>query len=803
MIRDVRQALRVVTANPGFSSVVVLTLAVAIGVNTAIFTLVNAVMLRPLPYADPGALVTIWESNREEGLSRVETSGLTFLDWQARASTFASMGAWRYRGFTMTEETAERVVSVEATPGVFRTLGVPAAIGRVFEDSDGRPGGDRRVIMSAGAWARRFGSDPQVLGRTVRLDDESYTIVGVMPEAFQFPAADPTVEFWSPLVLEPGAQPSRPHRMYNVIGRLGDGVSLEQARADLEAVAAGIAAENPDTQAGWSVTLVPAHAQIVGDVASTLWVLFGAVLLVLVIACANVANLVLARSTRSAKDFAVRAAFGAGRFALVRRSLVESSLLAALGGGAGMALAWWGTGVLAAIVPATVPRADRIGVDATVLAFAFGITAGAAIVFGLVPAWRAMRTNVLDVLQEGGRAALGSHRGRRVAHALVILEVALALVLLVGAGLLVQSFSRLTAVDPGFRTSGVTAVHVALPASRYGPAASKRQFFTDVLELLASLPGVRSVGAVSALPMSPLGQDFDLPFTVDGLEATSPAERPRANYRGVMAGYFETMGIALREGRLFTEFDGREDGPEVAVVNETAARRYFRDGSPINRVIRIPMAGDLTIVGVVADVRHYGLDAVPEVEVFVPYDQFPLSEMQVVLEVDDEAGSIAPAFRTLLAGLDPAVPMGRVSSVEELMAASIAEPRFNTALLVALALSAALLAAIGIYGVVTYTVARRTSEIGLRMALGADPWRTFRQVVFEAVRVVTTGVVIGLGGAALFGRSLRGLLYGITPLDPLTFALAGVAIIACGAVAAALPARRASRVDPVTALREE
>ncbi len=499
----------------------------------------------------------------------------------------------------------------------------------------------------------------------------------------------------------------------------------------------------------------------------------------------------------------MRAAFGAGKLALVRRSSLESGLLAAAGGGAGLALAWWGTGALKRIVPATVPRAGEMNMDWSAVGFAALVTIGAALVFGLVPALRAMKPNVLEVLQEGGRSALGSHRGRRSAHALVVAEVALALVLLVGAGLLVGSFIRLMSVDPGFRTSGVTAIHVALPAARFAPAASKRQFFDDLLDLVASLPGVRSAGAVTALPMSPLGQDFDLPFTIDGLEATSPAERPRANYRGVMAGYFETMAIPLKEGRSFTDFDGRENGPRVAIINETAVHRYFRDASPLDRVIRMPMAGDLTIVGVVADVRHYGLDATTEVEVFVPYLQFPLSEMQVVIETDPAAGSIAPAFRTLLAGLDPAVPMGRVSTIEGLLADSVAQPRFYTALLVALALSAVLLAAVGVYGVVTYMVARRTSEIGLRMALGADPNGTFRHVVGGAVGVVGAGVAVGIVTAALVSESLEGLLFGVTPYDPLTFAAAGAALLGFGALAAAGPARRAARTNPVEALREE
>jgi putative ABC transport system permease protein len=804
MLRELRQAVRGLAASKGFSLVVVLTLAIAIGVNTTIFTVVNAVLLRPLPFADPGRLVTIWERNRQEGQDRVEVAGLTFLDWRARATTFDGVGAWRYRGFTMTDGLeAERVVSVELTPDVFAVLGVPAHVGSVLGEADGRPGAERRVILSAGAWARRFGSDPGVVGRAVRLDEQSYTIAGVMPADFQFPPADPTVEFWSPLVLDPGAQPSRPHRMYQVIARMTPGVSVEQAQADMDAVADGIAREHPDSNAGWGASLVPAHEQVVGDIGSTLWVLFGAVVVVLLIACANVANLVLARSARASKDFAVRAAFGASRSALVRRSLIDSAVLALAGGGAGIALAGWGTRALRTIVPSSVPRADQITLDWAVLAFAAGVTAAAALAFGLVPAWRAMRSNVLEVLQEGGRSALGSRRARRAANALVAAEVALALMLLVGAGLLAQSFVRLVSVDPGFRTSGVTAIHVALPAARYGPAASKRQFFDDLMERVHALPGVRSAGAVSALPMSPLGLDFDLPFTIDGLEATSPAERPRANYRGVMAGYFETMGIALMEGRLFDGFDGREGGPRVAVINETAARRYFRDVGPIDRVIRMPMAGDLTIVGVVADVRHYGLDAAPEVEVFVPYGQFALSEMQVVVETDAAAGPIAPAMRAVIAGIDSAVPMGKVSAMEDLLAETVAQPRFNTALLVGLALCAALLAAIGVYGVVSYAVARRTAEIGLRMALGADAAATFRHVVGGAVRVVGAGVAIGLVGAALLGESLRGLLFGVTPLDPATYVAAGSALLAFGALAASVPARRAARVDPVEALRVE
>jgi putative ABC transport system permease protein len=525
--------------------------------------------------------------------------------------------------------------------------------------------------------------------------------------------------------------------------------------------------------------------------------------LVLIIACANIANLLLARSAGTARDFAVRAAFGASRGALLRRSLVESGVLAVAGGMAGLAVAYWGSGTLRQLVPATVPRADRIGVDPSVLAFAAVITIGAGVVFGFVPALRAMRPRLLDVLQEGGRSAMGSHRARRLSDVMVAAEVALALVLLVGAGLLVRSFVQLTSVDPGFRTAGVTAVHIALPDARYVPPAAKQRFFLDLLEQLETVPGVESASAVSALPMSPLGQDFDMPFTVDGLEASAPSDQPRAAYRAVMPGYFDAMGIPLREGRVFTTFDGREDGRSVAIVNETAVERYFPGTSPIDRMIRMPMAGDLTIVGVVGDVRHDGLDATTEVEVFVPFFQFALSEMQVVLETDMDAGAVASAVRTQVSRLDSALPIGTVSPIADLLSATVAQPRFNMALLAGLALCAALLAAVGVYGVVTYAVARRTSEIGVRMALGADATRTFRQVVFASLRVVGTGIVLGLVGAAILGQALEGLLFGVPPLDPLTFVVAALGLVVVAAAAASLPARRASEIDPVSALRQE
>ena len=803
MRQDIREAARSLIANSGFAIVVILTLGLAIGVNSTIFSVLHSVLLRPLEYAEPERLVGLWESNTPQGLDRSEVSAATYLDWRQRTRTFESIGIFRYRGFTLTREgEADRVSSVDVSPVLFRLLGVAPVVGRIFTDDEERPANGRPVILSHGAWMRRFGGDPGVLGRTLQLDDASHTIVGVMPQDFQFPPTDREVELWSPLTVDLTALASRPHRMYQAIGRLSSGTTIDQARQDMAAVARGVARENPDTQEGWGVTILPAHEQVVGRIGETLWILFGAVVLVLVIACANIANLLLARSARAAKDFAVRSAFGASGWVLLRRSLVESTLLTLSGGAVGLLVAWWGTGALRPLIPPSVPRADSIGLDLSVLGFTAVATMASGLIFGLVPAWRAMRPNLMDILQEGGRGSTSSRATRRLSDLMVVAEVALALILLVSAGLLIRSFIRLTSIDPGYRTSGIVATHIVLPA-RYAGPAPKRQFFSDLLERVKRLPGVDRATAVSALPMSPLGVQFDLPFTVDGFAATSPSERPRARYRAVMPEYFQTMGIELKRGRVFDAFDGREGGPKAAIVNESVVRRYFGSVDPIDKLVRMPMAGDLHIVGVVADIRHDGLQASAEAEVFVPYSQFPLSQMQVVVSTALDSGTIARGVKTQLAALDPSLPIAKVSTIEELVSASIAQPRFNMTLLAALALCAALLAAVGVYGVVSYSVTRRTAEIGVRMALGADAERTFRLVVGGALKVVLVGVAFGLGGAAAAGRSLRNILFGVPPLDVLTFVASGLAIVTIGVIAASVPALRAARIDPVGALRQE
>jgi putative ABC transport system permease protein len=802
---DSREALRFLLSNRGFAAIIVLTLGLAIGVNSTIFSVLNGVLLRPLAYANPDQLVGLWESNPSQGLDRSQVAAATYLDWRERSRTFVSIGLSRYRGYTLTGAgEPERLVTLDVSPALFRVLGVAPLLGRTFTDEEERPGTDaRKVVLSHGAWVRRFGQDPNILGRTMVLDDATHAVVGVMPRDFQYPASDPDVELWSPLTINLAAPASRPHRLYHAMGRLAPGATIDQARGEMAAVSAAIAREHPDSNSGWGVTLVPAHEQVVGKIGDTLWVLFGAVVLVLVIACANIANLMLARSTTAAKGFALCAAFGAGRWALVRRSLVESAMLTAAGGTVGLLLAWWGTSALRPLIPPNVPRAYSIGLDLPVLLFTAAATILSGLLVGLVPAWRAMRPNLLDILQESSRGSTTGRSTRRLSNVMVAAEVALALMLLVSAGLLIRSFARLNAVDPGYRTSGIVAAHIVLPNSRYPDPPSKRRFFDSLVSRARTLGSVDRASAVSALPMSPLGVQFDLPFTIEGLDTTSPTERPRARYRAVVGDYFQTLGIPLRKGRLFDDFDGRENGPKVAIVNESVVRRYFPRVDPIGQLVKIPMAGDLHIVGVVADIKHDGLQGNAQAEVFVPYFQFPLTEMQIVMATDAETTGIIGGLKREMSALDPGLPIVRVSKIEDLVSASIAQPRFNMTLLAALALCAALLAAVGVYGVVTYAVARRTAEIGVRMALGADADRTFRLVVGGALKVVLVGVVLGLAGAAAAGRSLQSLLFGVPALDVLTYVASGLAIVLVGAIAASVPALRAARIDPVGALRTE
>jgi len=785
-VTSLKQTLRSLGMAPGFTAVVIATLAIAIGANSAIFSVLNGVILKPLPFDQPDQLVMVWEANPAQGLNQEPTSSATFVDWREGAATFQDMAAFRYLGFTlMLDDVPQRIASAQVTPSLFEVLRTRPALGRAFRPEEEAPGNEHLVILSDGAWRNRFGADESIIGRTIPLDGEPYEVVGVMPPGFTFPED----------------LPSRPHRTYSAIGRLSDSSTLEAARTEMEMIAARIAGEYPDSNQGWTVTLITAEQQLLGNTTSTVWMLFGAVTVVLLMGCVNVANLLLVRSGERSHQIAVHAAFGATPSDLVRRALLEGVVLGVAGGIAGLLVAWGSVGVLRSVLPAGFPRLDDIALDPVVLAFTAAVSCTAAVLFSLAPALRSLRPDLVGVLQDGGRGSSLGLASRRVANAMVSAQVALALVLTVGAGLLLRSYSQLASVDPGYRTEDVVTVAIELPRARYSNGAQQSEFFIDLMNRVRNIPGVDGVGAVSYLPMSPIGTEFDMPFTVEGLEVSSPSQRPTAEYRGVFPGYFAAMDIDLVSGRMLDDIDGT-DGSRVALINETVVRRYFQDRDPIGQIVEMPMVGNVTIVGVVEDIRHDGLGVEANPEVFVPYVQLPLSAMHVVVYAPGDPTDIVSAIRQHILEIDPQQPITRVNLMVELVSDSIAPSRFNMALLLGLATCAVLLSIVGVYGVVSYTVSRRTREIGVRMAMGADGGATLRMVLGQASRVVALGAIVGVVVSIGSVRVVEGLLYGVEALDTLTFIAVPVGLVMVAMLAAAIPASRAARIDPAIALRD-
>lgn len=802
-MRDLQAALRAIRRSPGFTAVVVVTLGLGVGINSAIFSLVDGVLLRPLPYPQPDRVMTLWETNPQLDVVQDRVAAGTYRDWAERSESFAAMGAYTVAAQVLGGAAEpERVVTGRISPEVFDVLGVRPALGRPFREEEATPGNDGVVILSHGFWTRRFGADPGVLGRSIVLDEVPLSVVGVMAPRFQFPPEATDVQLWRPLAINARLFDVRAMRVYNVVGRLRDDASVERARTELSAIARVVAEENPETNRGWDADVTPALEQLVGDFATLAAVLAAAAGLVLLIGCVNVASLMLARASASRREFAIRAALGAPRGRLVGRSLAESLSLAAFGGVLGVGVAMAGVGVLRRVLPPDLPRVDGIGVDLRVLAFAAVTALLSGALFGLYPALRAMRPDLGDVLQEGGRGGSGGRATRRLLDAMVAGQVGLALVLLLSAGVMLRSFSGLLRVEPGFRTEDVTVAALSLPSNAFGDRDSQIQFWTQLVDRVRALPGVVEAGATSALPMSPLGNDFDLPIQVQGAEAPSLAEQPRAGYRSVVAGYFETMDMPLVRGRLIDRFD-REDGRPVMVLNEAAERLLFPGEDPLGRILGVPMAGSIEIVGVVGDVRHNGLDAPATPEVFVAFENFPVRDMHLVVHAPGDPSELRAAIRAEIAALAPALPVTRIATMRELVSASLAQPRFNMALLLGFAVCALVLAAVGIYGVTSYSVARRTAEIGIRMALGSGAARTFRLVVGQTLAFVLAGAVAGIAASWFARRLIEGLLYEVSPLDPATLVGVTSVLLATGAAAASAPAHRATRIDPVSALTPE
>ncbi|MDQ3585381.1 MAG: ABC transporter permease [Acidobacteriota bacterium] len=810
--QDVRYGVRMLLKNPGFTFVAVVALALGIGANASIFSVVNAVLLRPLPFAEAEQLVMVWERRPRQNRESGPVAPADFLDWQKQNQSFAAMAAYSARAFNLTGGGAEpeQLIGQLVTNEFFRVLGARAALGRTLLPEVDLPGGNRVAVISHGLWQRRFGGDAGVVGRTLTLDDEIFTVAGVMPPDFNYP--DRETELWAspqrtvPDVILPGnPDPATLRSLHylNVIARLKPDVTRTAAQAEMETIAGRLEQQYPDANTGHTARVVGLHEQLVGDVRPVLIVLLSAVGFVLLIACANVANLLLARGAGREREMSIRTALGAGRLRLIRQLLTESVLLAVTGGALGLLLALWGTDALVAISPESFPRLQEINLDGRVIGFTFLTSLLTGVIFGLVPALQVSKLDLSSALKDGGRGSAEGFGRRRLRGALIVAEVALTMVLLVGAGLMIRSFDRLLRVDPGFKADHLLTMEVSLPQAKYDESEEQTaNFFREIIGRIGELPGVQSAGATWILPLS--GQGAGSGFEIEGRDPATVSERLNSAFSSVSPNYFHTMSIPIVKGREFGDRD-TATAPGVSLVNETFARRYFPNEDPLGK--RIKRRGDdndwTTIVGVVGDVRQLGLDMEPRAEMFFSYQQSPVPFMNIAVRTATDPATLATAVRQEVWAVNPNQPVANVSTMNELLANSAARTRFNTLLLSLFALIALTLASVGIFGVMSYTVTQRTREIGVRMALGAQRSDVLRLVIRQGMILAGLGIVIGLAAALALTRLMTSLLYGVSATDPATFTgiallLAGVALVACY-----IPARRATKVDPMVALRYE
>ena len=806
MWQDLRYAVRMLLKQPVFTLAAVLTLSLGIGANTAIFTIINAVLLRPLPFDDPGRLVVVWQTNPQRDSFQGLVSPPDLGDWQRQCRSLEQLAAFMPRGVSLTGVAdPEHLPGSHVSANLFPLLGVEPLLGRNFRPAEDGPQGDRVVIVSYGFWQRRFGGALDLIGKTLTLNGAAHTVVGVMPPAFQFPIQGqfpiPPSELWLPLGLDPG-RVSRESRDLFTVGRLKPTTTLPQAQAELAAIARQLEQQYPQSNAGFGVSVVGLHEQIVKGLRPALLVLLGAVAFLLLIACANVANLLLARAAARRKEIALRAALGAGRRRLLRQLLTESLLLALLGGACGLALAVWTVDVLAGALPATMARAGEVSVDRQVFGFTLIVSLLTGLIFGLAPAWQAARLDLNEALKEGGGQGPGGAGPMRLRRLLVVGEVALALVLLVGAGLLIRSFHRLQQVSPGFNPERVVAVPFVLPPAQYREGNARAAFVEQVLQRVKALPGVQSAGVVTTLPFS--GDISTGTFTVEG-RPPAAGESDVANRRGATPDYFRAMGIPLVKGRAFTAHD-TVDAPAVVIINETMARRYFPGVDPLGKRIVSPAGPGgvvMTVVGVVGDVKNAGLDEEPKPEFYYCYFQNRLRFMVLAVRTATEPQALIAALRREVWAVDKDLPLANIATLEQLLGKTVAQRRLTMLLLGAFAAVALALAALGVYGLLSYGVAQRQHEIGIRLALGARAADVIGLIVWEGMALALLGLALGLAAALGLTRLMASLLFGVTPGDPATFAAVALLLTLVALLACFLPARRAAKVDPMVALRYE
>ena len=812
LLRDVVYGLRVLSRKPGFTAVAVVTLALGIGANTAIFSLVSAVLLRPLKYREAERLVMVWEAVSAVGLSRDNPAAGNYADWKAQNKVFEGMAAIDQRTYDLAGDgEPEKLFAFAVTPDFFHVLGAEPALGRALLPEEDSPGAARVAVISHGLWQRRFGSDPGVLGRDILLSGEKHTVVGVMPAGFQFEFPD--VALWVPIALAPEKLADRRYHYLEVVARLKPGVTVEQADADVKAITARIAAAYPDEAAGVSAAVVPLREQLAGDVRRPLLLLLAAVGLVLLIACANVAGVLLSRAAARRREIAVRAALGASRWRIVRQLLTESVLLGAAGGLGGSLLALWAFSFLQQLIPPGMREMVELRLDLTVFCFTLAVSLLAGVAFGLAPALQASRHDLNDALKQGGGRGAVTGGGRLLRGAFVVSQVALSLVLLVGAGLLVQTLYRLRVQYSELSPESVLTVRTQLAENRYREGSRRAAFYGQVLERVKGLPGVVAAGYTTAVPLTRKGGANGL--SLEGRD-NGPDAAWNASHRQVSADYFRAMGVAVREGRALDERDD-ERAPPVAAVNETMARSYWPGESALGKRFKVgsPEAPEpwLTIVGVVADVRQMGADAPVKAEMYVPYRQAsqywespPYSffvPRDLVVRTSVPPAEVVPGVRQAVREVDPYQPLAGVRTMEEVLGRETAQRRVGAILLTAFAGLALLLAALGIYGVLAFFVVQHTPEIGVRMALGASRGHVLRMVVGRGMRLALAGVGVGLAGALVLTRLMKSLLFEVGAADPLTFGLISLLLVAVALLACLVPARRATRVDPMVALRYE
>ena len=809
-MQDVRYGARMLARNKGFTVVAVLTLALGIGANTAIFSVVNDLLLRPLPYSDADRIVMLWEVT-PSGRHMNTTSRANFRQWREQGASFESMAAFTDQRMNLTGVgEPEEVAAQFATPDLFKVLGVEPLHGRVLVEEDGNQG-TAGVLLSYGFWKRRFGGDPGLVGKPITLNGLPFNVVGVMPPSFhwhikQRSGTGKPAEVWGVLPMPPPAAggSSERGRFLSVVGRMKHGVNFEQADAELKTIHKRLEADSTFNK-NYTAEVIPLREQFVGNIRPALWVLLGAVGLVLLIACANVANLLLSRVAAREKEIALRTALGARRMRVVRQLLTESLMLSLLGSALGLLVAWWGIGALVAISPRDLVSLQNVGINTTVLAWTLGVTLLTSVLFGIVPALEATRLNLNDALKEGGKGAEGhGSRSRRLRGALVVAEVALALMLLVGAGLLVKSFAQLRKIDTGFETENMLTMVLRLPASKYKEDPQYVAFFRQALERIRATPGVQSAGIVNFLPLYG-GLGSATGFNIEGKPEPPRGTGPSTNARVADSGYFKTMGIPVKQGRTFTDVEDAETRP-VIIVSESFAKRHFPGEDPLGKRIKVFMAEDpawTEIIGVVGDVRYDNLTAEAEPTVYYPHPGLTYPFMTLVIRTAGDPAEMAPVVRREIAAIDPEQPVSDVRTMTQVMADTVARARFNTLLLGIFAGLATLLAAVGIFGVMNYSVQLRTREIGLRMALGAQPGRVLMLVLRQGLLLTLIGIGVGLAGSLALSRVMSGLLYGVGASDPATFTAIVVVLAVVSLIACYIPARRATRVDPLIALKYE